>query len=289
MSAATLRVLILGASGMLGHTALRFFYESPGIEAWGTVRSRAAGSRLPAALQERLIPGVDVENPDSLAQAFAVARPDVVINCVGLVKQLAEVNDPLVTLPLNAMLPHRLARLCGVAGARLIHVSTDCVFSGERGGYVEADVPDARDLYGLSKYLGEVDQPNAVTLRTSIIGPELGSANGLVEWFLAQEGQVRGFTKAVFSGLSTLELSRVIRDRVLPRPELRGLYHVSVEPIAKHDLLRLVADIWSKDIEIVPDDRLRIDRSLDSSRFRAATGYTPPSWPEMVAAMKAFG
>lgn len=289
MSSTVTRVLVLGASGMLGHTALRVFHESPGFEAWGTVRSAGAGRRLPMDIQDRLIPGIDVESPDSLASAFAASRPHAVINCVGLVKQLAEVNDPLITLPLNALLPHRLARLCDVAGARLIHVSTDCVFDGARGGYVEADAPDARDLYGLSKYLGEVDQPHAITLRTSIIGPELGSANGLVGWFLAQQGRVSGYSKAVFSGLSTLELSRVIRDRVLPRPDLRGLYHVSADPISKHDLLELVAEVWGKTIEIVPDDRLRIDRSLDSARFRAATGYTPPSWPEMVAAMKAFG
>lgn len=289
MIAPAARILVLGASGMLGHTALRLFHESPGFEAWGTVRSAGAGRRLPAVIADRLIPGIDVESPDSLARAFAEARPDVVINCVGLVKQLAEVNDPLLTLPLNAMLPHRLARLCGVAGARLIHVSTDCVFDGARGGYVEADAPDARDLYGLSKYLGEVDQPNAITLRTSIIGLELGSANGLIEWFLAQEGQVSGYTKAVFSGLSTVELARVIRDQVLPRPGLRGLYHVSAAPISKYDLLRQVAEVWGKTIEIVPDERLKIDRSLDSARFRAATGYVPPSWPEMVAAMKAFG
>lgn len=289
MNARATRVLVLGATGMLGHTVLRLFSESPGYQAWGTVRSASARRRLPSAVREHLIPGVDVENPDSLTRAFAECRPDVAINCVGLVKQLADVNDPLLTLPLNAMLPHRLARLCGVADARLIHISTDCVFDGARGGYVEADAPDARDLYGLSKYLGEVAQPNTITLRTSIIGPELGSANGLIEWFLAQEGRVSGYTEAVFSGLSTVELARVIRDQVLPRPELHGLYHVSAAPISKHDLLRLVAKAWGKSIEIIPDDRLRIDRSLNSARFRAATGYAPPPWPEMVAGMKSFG
>lgn len=289
MSGAPKRVLVLGASGMLGHTVLRVFSESAGFEAWGTVRSGAAGRHLSPSVQDRLIPGVDVENPDSLARAFARSRPDVVINCIGLVKQLAEANDPLLTLPLNAILPHRLARLCEVAGARLIHVSTDCVFDGAQGGYVEADTPNARDLYGLSKYLGEVDQPNAITLRTSIIGPELGGANGLVGWFLSQDKQVSGFTRAVFSGLSTYELARVMRDQVLPHPELHGLYHVSAAPISKHDLLGLLAEAWGKTIRIVPDDKLRIDRSLDSGRFRAATGYTPPAWPEMVAEMKAYG
>jgi dTDP-4-dehydrorhamnose reductase len=205
------------------------------------------------------------------------------------VKQLAEADDPLTALPINSMLPHRLARLCELAGARLVHISTDCVFSGAKGMYVESDFPDADDLYGRSKYLGEVDYPHAVTLRTSIIGHELDGARSLLCWFLAQGGPVRGFTKAVFSGLPTVELARVVRDFVLPHPELHGLYHVSAAPINKYDLLKLVAQAYGKDIEITPHDQLVIDRSLDSTRFKAATGYAPPSWPELVRTMHAFG
>jgi dTDP-4-dehydrorhamnose reductase len=232
---------------------------------------------------------VDVENTDSLTRLFAIERPDVVINCVGVVKQLDSANDPLVAVPINSLLPHRLARLCAVAGSRFIHVSTDCVFSGSKGLYTESDVADARDLYGLSKYLGEVDYPNAVTLRTSIVGHELGSAHGLVGWFLAQEGPVKGFTRAIFSGLPTVELARVIRDFVLPQPQMHGVYHVSAEPIAKYDLLRLVADVYGRDVQITPDDKLAIDRSLNSSRFRQLTGYAPPTWPELVRTMHQFG
>ena len=282
-------VLVLGASGMLGHAALRLFAESPGHAVWGTVRGHAAPAALPAALHERIVTGVDVENPDSLARAFAVTRPDVVINAVGLVKQLAVADDPLQAIPINALLPHRLARLCEVAGARLVHVSTDCVFTGTRGNYREDYPADAQDLYGRSKHLGEVDAPHAITLRTSIIGHELGAAHGLVGWFLAQSGTVKGFTRAVFSGLPTVELARVIRDHVLPRPELRGLWHVSAAPISKHDLLRLVAEVYGRATTIVPDERLVINRSLDSARFRRATGYEPPAWPELVARMHAFG
>jgi dTDP-4-dehydrorhamnose reductase len=281
-------VLVLGATGMLGHALLRFFAASPGFEVWGSARGAALG-RLPAALQPRVIGGIDVESTDTLAGLLARLRPQVVINAVGLVKQLAEADDPLAALPINALLPHRLARLCALAGARLVHVSTDCVFAGTRGGYVEADAPDAQDLYGRSKLLGEVDQPHAVTLRTSIIGPELGSAHGLIGWFLARTGPVRGFTKAVFSGLPTVELARVIRDHVLPHPELHGLYHVSAAPIDKYTLLKLVAKAYGRDIGITPNDRLVIDRSLDSGRFRAATGYAPPAWPELVQRMHDFG
>ena len=131
--------------------------------------------------------------------------------------------------------------------------------------------------------------PHAVTLRTSIIGHELGSAHGLVGWFLSQSGPVRGYTKAIFSGLPTVELAAVIRDRILAAPSLRGLYHVAGAPIAKYELLRLVASAYGKSTEIVPDDRVAIDRSLDGSRFSEATGYTAPPWPELVRRMHDFG
>jgi dTDP-4-dehydrorhamnose reductase len=283
------RVLVLGASGMLGNAVLRLFAQSDGFEATGTARSSASVRTLPAPVRERVLPDVDVQDGDALVRLFARVRPDVVVNCIGMVKQLAQAADPLSAIPLNALLPHRLANLCELAGARLVHVSTDCVYDGAKGLYTEDDPPDAVDLYGRSKHLGEVDYPHAITLRTSIIGHELQSAHGLVGWFLAQQEGVRGYTKAVFSGLPTVELARVIRDHVLPRPSLRGLYHVSAAPITKHDLLRLVGEVYGKAVTIAPDDRLVIDRSLDSTRFRAATGYEPPPWPQLVRAMHAFG
>lgn len=283
------RILVLGASGMMGNAVLRLLVQSPGHTVVGSVRSAGALRMLPAEMHEHVISGVDVENIDSLTRLFAFARPDVVINCIGLVKQLAEADDPLAAIPINSLLPHRLARLCEVARARLIHMSTDCVFAGTKGLYCEGDPSDAIDLYGRSKYLGEVDYPHAVTLRTSIIGHELSGARGLVGWFLAQQGAVKGYSQAIFSGLPTVELARVMRDCVIPRPEMRGLYHVSAEPITKFELLKLVAHAYSKSIEITPDDGLRIDRSLDSSRFRALTGYAPPSWPELVRSMHQFG
>jgi dTDP-4-dehydrorhamnose reductase len=283
------RILVLGASGMLGHTVLRLFAQSPGFSVAGSARSAQALRALPPELHEHVHCGVDVENVDSLTGLFATVRPDVVINCIGLVKQLAQADDPLAALPINALLPHRLARLCALAKARLIHVSTDCVFAGTKGNYVEGDAADAQDLYGRSKHLGEVDASHAVTLRTSIIGHELGSAHGLVGWFLAQSGSVKGFRRAVFSGLPTVELARVMRDVVIPRADVTGLLHVSAEPINKYDLLSLVAKEYGKTIDITPDDQFVIDRSLDSSRFRALTGYTAPSWLQLVRNMHEFG
>ena len=282
-------VLVLGATGMLGHAVLRLFCGSSDFVAWGSVRTTAAHHTMPANLQPRCITGVDVENYDSLARLFARVRPDVVINCIGLVKQLAEADDPLQAIPVNALLPHRLAQLCQVARARLVHISTDCVFAGTKGLYTESDAADAQDLYGRSKHLGEVDYPNAITLRTSIIGHELTTAHSLVGWFLAQNGPIRGFTRAVFSGLPTNELARIIHDYVLPRPQMHGIYHVSVEPITKYALLGLVAQIYGRINVITPDDQVVIDRSLDSTRFRQITGYSPPPWPELVRAMKEFG
>ena len=284
-----MKVLVFGASGMIGSAMFRVLSSTKEWQVWGTLRSDEANRFFSGDQQDKLVAGVDVEKHDALVRIFARVKPDVVINCIGVVKQLAEADDPLTAIPINALLPHRLARLCQVAGARLVHVSTDCVFSGSRGGYVEADAPDAGDLYGRSKLMGEVGYNNAVTLRTSIIGHELASAHGLVGWFLAQPGRVKGFTRAVFSGLPTVELARVIQQHVIPHPELCGTYHVSVAPINKYELLKLVAAAYGRGNDIVPDDKLAIDRSLNSDRFRAATGYQPPSWPDLVQRMREFG
>ncbi|WP_392891473.1 dTDP-4-dehydrorhamnose reductase family protein [Pseudomonas migulae] len=282
------RVLVLGVTGMLGNAVFRVFTADAGHETWGTLRSAAALSNFPLQAHGRLLKGVDVLDQDALTAVFSRVRPDVVINCVGLIKHLADAKDPLTALPINAMLPHRLARLCELVGARLIHVSTDCVFSGRKGGYLESDTSDAEDLYGKSKYIGELhDLPHAITLRTSIIGHELGSNHALVDWFLSQQGSVKGFTKAIFSGLPTVELARVMKDFVVPHPNLNGLYHVAAEPIAKYDLLSLVATEYGKQIDVEPDDALVIDRSLNGSRFREATGYVAPAWPQLICKMNA--
>ncbi len=284
-----MRILVLGASGMLGNAMVRMLSEKTDWQVHGTVRTESSKRFFQETIAKNLIAGVDVEQQDSLTQAFIFTRPDAVINCIGLVKQLAEADDPLAAIPINALLPHRLARLCDVAHARLVHMSTDCVFSGAKGMYTEADMPDAQDLYGRSKYLGEVDYPHAITLRTSIIGHELSGAHSLLGWFLAQQGTVKGFRRAIFSGLPTVEIARIIRDHVIPCPDLHGLYHVAAEPINKFDLLTLVAKAYGKTIEITPDDNLVIDRSLNSARFREATGFNPPPWAQLVQIMRDFG
>lgn len=283
-----MRVLVLGVSGMLGNTVFRFFSKSADYEVFGSARSAAVRKIFSPVLADRVIVGTDVDNSDSLALLFAKVKPDVVINCIGLIKQLAEANDPLQAIPVNSLLPHRLARLCEIAGARLVHISTDCVFSGSKGNYLETDLSDAKDLYGRSKYLGEVDYPHAITLRTSIIGHELNTAHGLVDWFLTQNGTINGFTKAIFSGFPTIELAHIIKDVVIPQPQLFGLYHVASEPISKHDLLKLVAQVYGKKIEILPQDKFILDRSLNAEKFKLASGYVPPAWPALVEKMFQF-
>lgn len=282
-------VLVLGASGMLGNALLRYFDMRGVHPVQGSVRSEASKRLLPAKLQSKIIVGADLESPDSLNRLFADVRPQVVINSIGLVKQVADSNDPLHALQINALLPHRLARLCAAVDARLIHISTDCVFLGDKGGYKESDVSDARDLYGRSKFLGEVAYQHAITLRTSIIGHELNSNHGLIDWFLSQSQSVKGYTKAVFSGLPTVELARVIHDFVLPNDKLSGVFHVSAQPIDKCSLLTEVAKVYGKSIQIVPDEEVVIDRSLDSTLFTQSTGYVAPPWQSLIRSMHEFG
>ena len=284
----SMKVMIVGASGMLGSALYRYLATSDGLSVVGTLRSAGAARDLPTLEGARLLTGLDALNGDGLLQAVAEERPDVVVNCVGIIKQLAAAEDPLTSIAINALLPHRLAALCGAVGARLIQISTDCVFSGSRGNYREEDAPDAGDLYGRTKLLGEVDYPHAVTLRTSIIGHERGRAVSLIDWFLNQPGPVvRGYRRAIYTGLPTVELARVIRDVVIPRPELRGVWHVASDPINKFELLRLVSRVYGKSIDIEPYDDVVIDRSLDGARFRSATGYVAPPWDELVAHMHA--
>lgn len=283
------RVLILGASGMMGNTIFRVFSASSGFETWGTVRSNTALERLPPGPRQNILGNVSYGDFGSITDAIDAVKPDVVINCIGVVKQLAAANDPLIVLPLNSLLPHQLARHLEPAGARLIQLSSDCVFDGNGSMYTETDFASADDLYGRSKFLGEVHYSNAITLRTSTIGHELGSHHGLLEWFLSQSGSVRGFRRAIYTGLSTPEFARLIRDFVIPRPDMRGLFHVSGDAINKYDLLVLIREIYGKSIEITPEDSVAIDRSLDSSRFRDRTGYRPPPWPDQIREMHQLG
>jgi len=225
---------------------------------------------------------IELSSTDALEPVLAIFRPQAVVNAIGIVKQRPTATETIPSLEINALLPHRLAVLCREIGARLIHISTDCVFSGRKGGYREEDPSDAEDLYGRTKYLGELHEPNCLTLRTSMVGPELSRKTGLVEWFLAQRGTVRGYRNAIFSGFTTFELARIIEMLLTRFSTASGLYHVSSAPISKFDLLSLIKKRLGLAIEITPYDDFRCDRSLDSRRFQSEFGYRAPAWAEMV-------
>lgn len=279
-----MKVIVLGATGMIGSTMLRVLSLHKDWDVIGVARDAARAERIGGAVSAPCRAGYDLANPDQLARLFCDLRPEVVINCAGLTKHLPGGNDPIPALTMNALLPHRLVALCAVGGARLIHVSTDCVFSGRTGNYREDDPADAQDIYGKTKYLGEVVGERILTLRTSTIGHEMGTRFGLLEWFLAQR-ECKGYRRAIFSGVPTVEFARVVRDYVMMRPTLSGLYHVGAAPIDKDALLRLIADRYGSGTKIVPDDSVAIDRSLNVDRFSAATGYVAPEWPQLIESM----
>ncbi len=281
-----MRILVLGGEGMLGHKVFQTL--SPRFETWATVRGPAGAARqLPvyAMADERsVIGGVDAHDIDGVVRAFERAKPDVVVNCVGIVKQRAEAHDPLVSVTVNSLFPHRLAGLCGATGARLIQVSTDCVFSGRRGRYAETDVADADDLYGRSKLLGEVMGPGCLTVRTSIVGREFRRRTGLLEWFLNQRGlTVHGYRRMMFSGFPTRSFAGILAAVIERHSGLEGLYHVASAPISKYDLLVKLRDALKLDIAIEAIDGPCIDRTLDGSRFVNDTGYSIPTWDQLIA------
>jgi dTDP-4-dehydrorhamnose reductase len=276
-----MRILVLGGDGMLGHQLLRQLGGHHEIHVT-LRRDRKSYESFGLFDAARSHFGVDARSFESLQKVVAACRPEAVVNAVGIVKQRAEASEAVENLEINSLLPHRLAMICGSAGARFVHFSTDCVFSGRRGKYVETDVSDAEDLYGRTKYLGETSAEHCLTLRTSMIGLELTRKLGLLEWFLAQRGAVKGYTRAIFSGFTTLELARIV-ERILTAPvRPSGIYHVSSEPISKFDLLTMIRDALDLPTKIEPYVGFKCDRTLDSSRFREILSYHPPSWKTMV-------
>jgi dTDP-4-dehydrorhamnose reductase len=278
-----LRLLILGGSGMLGHQLWRGLHAQH--DTWVTLRRPVADFAAHNLFDEaKAIQFDDITDDTALERALGQAKPEAVINCVGLIKQRDEASDEALTLRVNAEFPHRLAKRCGEAGARLIHFSTDCIFAGTKGNYTESDPSDATDLYGQSKHQGEVADAHSVTLRTSVIGHELGTNLAFLDWFLSQRFQaINGYTKAIYSGFTTLEMARIV-DRILTQhTDLSGVWHVASEPISKFGLLQLCREKLGWEGVIEPNDEFVCDRSLNADRFNQATGYTPPSWEAMIS------
>lgn len=266
---------------MLGHKLVQVLGTK--FEVWTTIRrSFSEIERFGVFDQNKTIENIDVEDDAALRKAIAKSAPDVVINAVGVIKQIDEPKD------LNEVLPHKLAKFSQEFGFRLICISTDCVFSGKKGNYNETDMPDADDVYGLSKVRGEVTGDGCLTIRTSIIGRELDTSHSLVEWFLSNRGgTVNGFTKVIYTGFPTIVFAGIISDIVSNHPNLSGLYHVSSDPISKFELLNQLNKHYDAGIEITPSGDMANDRSLDSSKFRSKTGFRPESWDKMIERMAA--
>jgi dTDP-4-dehydrorhamnose reductase len=281
----SMKIIILGATGMLGHKLMQVFSDKFLIT--GTMRGETSDlSEHPVFSEMKIIGNIRANDLRSVQNAIDITEPDVVINCIGIVKQLPAAQDPLQSISINALFPHQLAKLCQQKNVRMIHISTDCVFSGHKGNYTETDPSDAEDLYGKTKYLGEVNYPGCLTLRTSIIGRELKTTHGLIEWFLSQEGKtVSGYKKAIFSGLTTIALSKIIAEIIVNQPRLSGIRQVASEPISKYDLLNLVNKIYGLKIRIDPDETIINNRSLNPEKFKKETNIKIPSWEYMIEEM----
>ena len=282
-----MRIVVLGGTGMLGFQILNSCLNR-GVDVHAIVRNKEAIiKRIGKSVEENLHVIDDIKRTDKLDNLLDEINPDYVINCVGIVKQSHLSQEYVEAISINSLLPHKLQLIGQKYGFRLIHISTDCVFDGKNGGYKESDLPNASDLYGRSKLLGEVGYGCGITIRTSIIGHELsGSTHGLLEWVLSQTDTIKGYRKAIFSGLTTLELTNIILDVIIPSNMVSGLYQISSAPISKYDLLSLIAEIYGKKIEIVPSDDLVIDRSLDGSKFKEITNYVAPDWSNQILEMK---
>lgn len=277
-----MKVLILGAYGMLGHRLFKGL--SSEFDTYATVRDLYPDVRFSAFFPaKKLVAGVRAEQLESVENAVRKLRPDAVMNCIGIVKQLGAAKDPIQAITINSLLPHQLAAICKKEKARLVHFSTDCIFSGKKGDYRVDDPPDPVDLYGHTKYLGEISGEGCLTIRSSIIGRELGTRNGLVEWFLSQKsGKVQGWKNAIYSGFTTIEMSKIVNLVLSKHPDMNGVWQVTSKPIPKFDLLNLIKEKMRLDIEIEPVDEPKVNRSLDGSLFEQRTGYKAPSWDSMI-------
>ena len=280
----TKSIIVLGANGMLGGSIFRYF-SSKNYRVIGSVRNREAYSKLSNQGFKNIVVGFDVAFNDEVEKLIKLIKPNYIINCIGIIKQLEDCKNPISAINFNSLLPHRLAKFCTQEGAKLIHFSTDCVFEGNKGDYKEIDIPDAKDLYGRSKLLGEVDYGEHLTLRTSIIGHEIGSAISLVDWFLSQKQQVEGYSKVIFSGLPTICVAEFLEQYILNDFNLFGLYHLSSKPISKFELLKLIKNKYNLQLNIFENKQPNLNRSLNSNKLKNKTGFIASNWEQLIDKM----
>ena len=277
-----MKVMILGANGMLGHKLYETLMRTTDV--MGTIKGNFSEiEKYGFYTESHILPKINVLDIATITAVIKQNKPDVLLNCVGIIKQLKETKDVMLNIQINSLLPHQLFQMCHSTGIRFIHISTDCVFSGNKGGYKEDDTSDAEDIYGKTKYLGEVNEDGALTIRTSIVGRELSSSNGLGEWLISNIGcEVRGFTNAIFTGFPTIHFANIINDIIINYPHLSGLYHVSSEPISKYKLLTMIYDQMNLNFNVLKYQDRYCDRSLDSSLFRNITYFKPLTWEQMI-------
>lgn len=275
-----MKILIFGATGLIGNNLFRFLSKSNDLEVYGTYRSEKLLLFF-NELEKRNLLFFDVDN-SNIDDLFKKIKPDIVLNLIAITKHVKEAANFPKVVQVNSVFPHTLAKVCDEYSSKLIQISTDCVFSGLKGSYLESDQPDDSSMYGKSKALGEVTYGNHLTIRTSAIGRELDTKYGLVEWFLSQEKSCFGYSNAIFSGLTARYLGHIIQNYILPFKNLSGLYHISANPINKFDLLCRLGVFYKKDIDIISDNHIVIDRSLNSNKFKNATGYISPSWEQLI-------
>jgi dTDP-4-dehydrorhamnose reductase len=281
-------IVVLGCTGMLGHKLMQVLQNSP-YTIHGTMRgseTETIRAKIGLKPNAHVIPDIDINSISKLDKLFAELKPIAVVNCIGLIKQLPDAQKAVPSIRVNALFPHELAELVQKHQSRLIHFSTDCVYSGSKGFYSESDPTDPQDLYGKSKALGEVSGPKCLTIRSSIIGPELGTQFGLFEWFYSKRGQkVKGYQKVLYTGLPTREISKLVLNLIQNFPELTGVYNVASEPISKFEILKFIDQKLHLGTEITPDSNVVLDRTLNGSKFRELTGYKAPTWEKMIEDM----
>jgi len=279
-----MKVCVFGAGGLLGHMLIRVLSESNGV--FGITRENPKISSPLANFlsQEKWIGGVDASIPHSIKKIFETDQFDVAINCIGLIKQRDSIVSDSEMMVINGEFPHRLAQFANSHGTRVIHISTDCVFSGTKGSYFESDTPDPVDVYGKSKLLGELNDSDNLTLRTSHIGRELTVKKSFIEWLVSQRGgHVNGYSHAIYSGLTTQALARTISKLLLGNLHLTGLFHVSSQPISKLEIINKLNELLDLQLTVTPDASVQINRSLNSEKFQNATSISPQTWDEMLS------
>lgn len=282
------KVIVLGASGMLGHKVFEVLSKTNGYEVSGTVTRKASfAGLLPNYFEKNIIEGIYADRIETVRDLLVSKKPDAVINCIGVIKQNESSKDTKNCIILNALFPNQVSEICDEIGSRFITIATDCVFDGQKGSsYFDDELPTCHDVYGMTKYLGEIRNGNALTLRTSIIGHELNSNLSLLDWFLSQKTEkTKGYKKAIFSGFTTLAFAKLLAEKIIPNKDLKGFYQISVNPISKYDLLEIVAKIYRKNIELIPDENLSMNRSLNSDKLRKIISYKPPEWEDLIADM----